>query len=162
MDEREKKLNDLLDDLNDKLDKALALKAEQQMGMTIDDNVKKQIIDKLLEEPPMVLSTAYVYAKNYVDYGEDVTKAWTTAVQQASVIQEVRQKAWVEAYDSFKADYEARLKADMVAMLTDIQLEIEEKASAEGDWIFAEGERVGSKLIQQKIDALKTESEGKE
>ena len=34
-------------------------------------------------------------------------------------------------------------------------LEIEEKASAEGDWIFAEGERVGSKLILQKIDALR-------
>jgi hypothetical protein len=43
----------------------------------------------------------------------------------------------------------------MVAMLTEIQLEIEEKASAEGDWIFAEGERFCGKLIQQKIDKLK-------
>jgi hypothetical protein len=57
-----------------------------------------------------------------------------------------------------KADYENRLKADMVAMLTEIQIEIEEKASAEGDWIFAEGERVGVKLIQQKIDSLKGEN----
>ena len=96
------------------------------MGTTSDDSVKQKLLDLLAKEPPMVLSTAYAYAKNYVDYGEDVTKAWTTAVQQSSVIQEVKQKAWAEAYDSFKKDYENRLKADMVAMLTDIQLEIEE------------------------------------
>jgi hypothetical protein len=65
-------------------------------------------------------------------------------------------------YQMMQADYEARLKADMVAMLTEIQLEIEEKASAEGDWIFAEGERVGSKLIQQKIDALKADGRTEE
>ena len=53
-----------------------------------------------------------------------------------------------------KADYEVRLKADLVAILTDIQLEIEKKASAEGDWIFAEGERFCAKLIQQRINVL--------
>ena len=82
------------------------------MERMIDDSVKQKLLDSLAEEPTMVLSTAYAYAKNYVKYGEDITKAWTTAVQQASVIQEVRQKAWVEAYDSFKKDYENRLKAD--------------------------------------------------
>lgn len=71
------------------------------MGRLIDDNVKKQLLDKLSEEPIMVLSTAYVYAKNYVDYGEDITKAWTTAVQQESVLQKVRQKTWVAAWDNF-------------------------------------------------------------
>ena len=59
-----------------------------------------------------------------------------------------------------KADYENRLKADMVAMLTEIQLEIEEKASAEGDWIFADGERLCAKLIQQKIDKLRGDKNG--
>lgn len=56
-----------------------------------------------------------------------------------------------------KADYETRLKTDLVAILTELQLEIEEKASVEGDWIFAEGERFCGKLIQQKINALKTD-----
>ena len=42
-----------------------------------------------------------------------------------------------------------------IKMLTEIQAEIEEKASTEGDWIFAEGERFCAKLIQQKIDSLK-------
>ena len=44
------------------------------MGMTIDDNVKQKLLDSLAEEPTMVISTAYAYAKNYVKYGEDITK----------------------------------------------------------------------------------------
>ena len=110
------------------------------MERPIDDNVKRQLLDELAKEPTMVLSTAYIYAKNYVEYGEDITKAWTTAVQQASITEKVRQKAWVEAYDSFKAEYENRLKADMVAMLTEIQLEIEECVDgAEGSPQFEQG-----------------------
>ena len=72
-----------------------------------------------------------------------------------------------------KADYENRLNADMVAMLIDIQLEIEEKEQhyqdkfiesknavhddAMGGRMFGCGEC--KEIIQQKIDALKAESE---
>ena len=64
-----------------------------------------------------------------------------------------------------KADYEARLKADLVAMLTEILLEAEENTVR---WYVG---RVDGKsddvvlmetindIIQQKIDALKAESE---
>ena len=129
--------------------------------MTIDDSVKQKLLDSLAEEPTMVLSTAYAYAKNYVMYGEDITKEWTTAVQQASVIQEVRQKAWVEAYDSFKKDYENRLKADLKAILVELQLEIEEKSIIDYDEaLYDGGECVISiseinDIIQQKINSLK-------
>lgn len=67
-----------------------------------------------------------------------------------------------------KADYEARLKADMVAMLTDIQLEIEEKKFLESNCTFMDKTEEKnyavytddiSKVIQQKIDSLKAESE---
>lgn len=63
-----------------------------------------------------------------------------------------------------KADYENRLKDDMVAMLTDIQLEIEEipnsyehKPIGTYDYCLgAEHERKANlELIQQKINALK-------
>lgn len=61
-----------------------------------------------------------------------------------------------------KADYENRLKADMIAMLTDMQLEIEEmkmQSRTEKEiWNNAIG--VCSDFIQQKIDVLKAESEG--
>jgi hypothetical protein len=71
-----------------------------------------------------------------------------------------------------KADYENRLKADMLAMLTEIQLEIEELDFFEGEeplnitqelidevksWEY--GVKDCKKLIQQKINALKSESE---
>ena len=54
-----------------------------------------------------------------------------------------------------KADYETRLNADMVAMLTEIQLEIEElDTPSNGDAYMT-----CSEIIQQKINALKAERE---
>lgn len=94
--------------------------------MTIDDDVKKKLLDSLAEEPSMVISTAYAYAKNYVLYGEDVIKEWTTAVQQASIIEKVSLNAWAQAHETFRKEYETRLKTDMVAMLEEIQAEIEQ------------------------------------
>ena len=63
-----------------------------------------------------------------------------------------------------KSDYENRLKADMVAMLTEIQLEIEEES-----WHLARYDAISNdkvvdmqdvdRLIQQKINKLKEEEE---
>ena len=70
-------------------------------------------------------------------------------------IQEVVDKApTVEAIP--KSDYEARLKADMVAMLTELKLEIEEKAIElcdDGWWLTY------NNLIQEKINALKEQED---
>lgn len=121
------------------------------------DDARRQLLDKLSEESTMVLETAYVYAKNYVLYGADITKAWTTAAQQAYILEQVRLKAFTEAYDSFKKDYENRLKADMMAILTDVQLEIEELDTSGDEW--SDSLDVCSDIIQQKINALKSESE---
>lgn len=56
-----------------------------------------------------------------------------------------------------KADYENRLKADMVAMLDELDLEVDELVSH-----FADGRIVYRyqlhNLIQQKINALKVEN----
>ena len=129
------------------------------MENRIDTDVKQKLLDSLSKEPTMVLSTAYVYAKNYVNYGEDITKSWTTAVQQASILEQVRQKAWVETYDSFNKDYEARLKADLEAILTEIQLEIDEKYI---DTVNEFGlKRLYDNIIQEKINAL-MENKGNE
>ena len=58
-----------------------------------------------------------------------------------------------------KDQYEARLKADMVAMLTEIQLEIEKMDSREHECDFATqwciDRDVVVKIIQEKIDKLK-------
>ena len=66
----------------------------------------------------------------------------------------------------FEADYEARLRADLVAMLTEIQLEIEElypkarKTYRDGLTSYCEGVDDSREVIQQKINELKAESEG--
>lgn len=76
-----------------------------------------------------------------------------------------------QKYQMMQADYETRLKADMVAMLTDIQLEIEEKKFLESSCSFMDKTEEKnyavytddiSNIIQQKIDALKAENEGAE
>jgi hypothetical protein len=58
-----------------------------------------------------------------------------------------------------KADYETRLKADMVAMLTELQLEIEEKFN-DRPFSYNHHQRTEfyrdiDEVIQQKIDKLK-------
>ena len=58
-----------------------------------------------------------------------------------------------------KADYEARLKADLVAMLSEIQLEIEEESwGTRLDGLEPAVDIVDvNMIIQQKIDKLKGE-----
>lgn len=53
-----------------------------------------------------------------------------------------------------KDQYEQRLKADMVAMLTEIQLEIEELQGKYSPY-YDEASQHTSEIIQQKINALR-------
>lgn len=68
-------------------------------------------------------------------------------------------KLAIKQYQMLRLDYNARLKDDMAAMLTELQLEIEEKAKQicdDGWWLCYNW------LIQQKINELKGNQEGKE
>lgn len=131
------------------------------MKKKMDDNVRRQLLDKLSEESTRVLETAYVYAKTYILYGADITKPWNTAVQQASILERVKVKAFTEAYDSFKKDYENRFKEDMVAMLRFLWNDIEDLDAPICD--YASSDCISKwqvhEIIQQKINALKSESE---
>ena len=70
-------------------------------------------------------------------------------------------------YQQMQADYETRLKADMVAMLTEIQLELDEmkitKVRSAGfapysKDPFRRGVNCSKDIIQQKIDKLKEQT----
>ena len=68
-------------------------------------------------------------------------------------------EGYQQGFKDAKADYENRLKADLVAMLTEIELEIEEMDSGCG-W---EGYRPTAQvigLIQQRINSLKENEDG--
>lgn len=64
-------------------------------------------------------------------------------------------KGYQQGCKDTKEEYEARLKADMVAILTDIQLEIEELYPNPELNTYYRAVDDCSNLIQQKIDALK-------
>jgi len=65
--------------------------------------VKKQImLDALSEESEMVVATAYLYAKTYVTYGEDITKAWDTATQQSAILRKAYNKGYTDALDALE------------------------------------------------------------
>ena len=64
---------------------------------------------------------------------------------------------WYNGVWISKDQYEARLKADKVAMLTELQLEIGEIVKEEEliDNKWARGLHYSKKIIQQKINALR-------
>ena len=76
-----------------------------------EEALNKKIIDELLKMPPMVLSTAYHYATNYIRYGEDVTKEWTTATQNASALEKAYRQGYYDALQR-KAESEENTKEE--------------------------------------------------
>ena len=94
-------------------------------------------------------------------YEMDNADEWTKGIHYGllhgldNILDDVKE---VEAIP--KADYEARLKADMIAMLNEIQLEIEElypkarKTYRDGLTSYCEGVDDSREIIQQKINAL--------
>ena len=75
-------------------------------------------------------------------------------------------KLAIKQYQMLKLDYNARLKADMAAMLTEIQLEIEElypEHQCSGELTgFADAIETITPIIQQKINELKGDQEKEE
>ena len=74
----------------------LAIKSLEQQSSE-DCVSKEKQIQKLSKMPPMVLSTAYLYAINYTLYGEDVTEKWITAAQNASALEKAYRKGYYDA-----------------------------------------------------------------
>lgn len=103
------------------------------MGMTIDEAIKH-------------LTSGCNY--NYEGKAEEFCEAYDMAIDT------------MHKYQMMQADYNSRLKADMVAMLTDIQLEIEEHktdydkdSKSEHDIYYAYDRCSG--IVQSKINSLR-------
>ncbi len=58
---------------------------------------KEFMLQKLAEMPEAVIAMAYLYAVNYTEYGVDITKEWTTAVQQSCALEQAYQRGYCEA-----------------------------------------------------------------
>jgi hypothetical protein len=77
----------------------------------IQDYESKRLIDELSKMPPMVIATAYLHAINYTLYGEDVTKKWVTATQNAAVLEKAYRKGY---YDALQRQVENATNGDMI------------------------------------------------
>lgn len=67
----------------------------------------EQLIDELSKMPPMVIATAYLHAINYTLYGEDVTKKWTTATQNARALEKAYREGYSAALQKMRTESEA-------------------------------------------------------
>lgn len=60
---------------------------------------KETILSELSKQSPQVLEMAYLFAINYVGYGENVTKDWLTAVQQSAALEKAYMKGCQDTVD---------------------------------------------------------------
>lgn len=61
---------------------------------------KKLMLEELENGSEMLLSTAYLYAKTFTEYGEDITKVWDTAVRQTHVLENAYRKGYYDAMNA--------------------------------------------------------------
>lgn len=59
---------------------------------------KERLIEELKKESDTVVSLAYMYARGYNLCGEDVTKAWTNAVNNNHLIETIYQRGYEDAF----------------------------------------------------------------
>lgn len=74
-------------------------------------NKREAIIKELNSVPTDVLALALVYAKYSKLYGENITKAWDTAVQQKSAMDNAYARGYYEALTGI--EYEPRKDWDL-------------------------------------------------
>ena len=67
---------------------------------------KEALLEKLAKEDLQVLSLAYIYAKNLHMYGEDVTKASCSAIQNVAMLDKAYQKGYYDAMNKKMAESE--------------------------------------------------------
>ena len=70
----------------------------------IEHNKTKQLLDELSKMSPMVISTAYLYAINYITYGVDVTEKWLTATENAANIERAYKDGYYDALKRPKSE----------------------------------------------------------
>ena len=52
------------------------------------ESTKSKIFEELLKYPDEIIPLAFLYARNFVMYGTDVTEKWQTAVAQAAALEQ--------------------------------------------------------------------------
>lgn len=104
----------------------------------IQEAQKKQLLEELAKQPAMVVATAYLYAFNYINYGADVTKEWTTATQQSALLEEAYNKGQHDEMVKAKKAQEQMVEIDLYSVIKQkyIEREVLDKIKAEIDEVY--------------------------
>ena len=137
------------------------------MGMTIEDCIHKLdffigAYQKLIDENVANGEVVGTGVRGTWTASTPLNKAYSNMIEALQIAKDTLRK-----HQMMQADYENRLKADMVAMLTEIQLEIKELWDNRYDVWLDNQYYIGKsdtleevdEVIQQKINALKGENE---
>ena len=67
-------------------------------------STREALLEQLAKEDLQVLALAFTYAKNLQLYGEDVTKAITTATQNAAMLEKAYNRGYYDAMNRMSAE----------------------------------------------------------
>lgn len=70
-----------------------------------ENKLRLHILNQLSTLDIKTLQIAYVYAKNYAEYGTDVTVTWATACENSVNLEKAYRKGCCEGYEKAKHDY---------------------------------------------------------
>jgi hypothetical protein len=134
------------------------------MGMTIEDCIHKLdfiigAYQKLIDENVANGEVVGTGVRGTWTASTPLNKAYSNMIEALQIAKDTLRK-----HQMMQADYENRLKADMAAMLTEIQLEIEEKFN-DRPFSYNHHQRTEfyrdiDEVIQQKINSLKEAKDG--
>ena len=70
-----------------------------------ENELRLDILNQLSVLDIKILQIAYLYAKNYVEYGVDVTEKWVTACQNSKDLEKAHYDGYCKGYEKAKQDY---------------------------------------------------------
>lgn len=71
-----------------------------QIEIPDSEKDKMTLLGLLAEEDTKVVATAYLYARNLITYGVDVTKEWDTAVRQTDALSKAYHDGYRKGYNA--------------------------------------------------------------
>lgn len=63
------------------------------------EKAKQTILEELSKMSPTVISTAYMYAINYITYGVDVTEKWENVIQNTIALEKAYRKGYYDGIE---------------------------------------------------------------
>lgn len=84
---------------------------EVKNSVNAENRLKQYVLDQLSAFDIKTLQIAYIYAKNNIDYGVDVTEKWDTVCRNSKNLERAYHKGYYEGYESARQTYFDKLKA---------------------------------------------------